>query len=80
MRDDRLSTSSTLASTNIEYSGFGPTGTQCIGVSYIMLPDMLKLHLSAPRPIADEMFRFARQLREVVAELQTVLSAGQHSG
>jgi carnitine O-acetyltransferase len=77
MRDDRLSTSSTLASTNIEYSGFGPTGTQCIGVSYMMLPDMLKLHLSAPRPIADEMFRFAHQLREVITELQTVLSVEQ---
>jgi carnitine O-acetyltransferase len=80
IRDDRLSTSRTPASPNIEFSGFGPTGTQCIGVSYIVLPDTLSLHLSMPHLIADEMFRFAHQLREVVAELQTVLSAGQHTG
>jgi carnitine O-acetyltransferase len=73
MRDDYLSTSST-ASATIEYSGFGPTGNRCIGISYMVLPDQARLYLSARRRIADEMRLFADRLREAVGELQDLLA------
>jgi carnitine O-acetyltransferase len=73
MRDDYLSTSST-ASANIEYSGFGPTGSRCIGISYMILPDQSRLYLSARCQIGDEMRLFADELRGAVRELQDLLA------
>jgi carnitine O-acetyltransferase len=73
MRDDYLSTSSTPPA-NIEYSGFGPTGNRCIGISYMVLPDQARLYLSARRQIADEMCLFADKLREAVRELHDLLA------
>jgi carnitine O-acetyltransferase len=73
MRDDYLSTSST-ASANIEYSGFGPTGDRCIGISYMVLADQARLYLSARGQIADELRLFADELRGAVRELQGLLA------
>jgi carnitine O-acetyltransferase len=72
MRDDYLSTSST-PSTNIRFGGFGPTSSMCIGIAYVLLPERLDLHLSAPRPVADELYLFINKLREAVDELQDLL-------
>jgi carnitine O-acetyltransferase len=72
MRDDCLSTSST-PSPNIRYGGFGPTGNRCIGIGYMLLPDRFDLHLSARRPVADEMHRFIEKLRAAVRELEALL-------
>jgi carnitine O-acetyltransferase len=74
LREDYLSTSST-SSANIEYSGFGPTGNRCIGISYMVLPNRFSLYLCAPRPVADDMGRFADKLPEAVRELLDLLSA-----
>jgi carnitine O-acetyltransferase len=76
MRDDYLSTSST-PSTNVQYAGFGPTSSRCIGIGYMLLPDRLNLHLSTPRPAADGMLLFADKLREAIRELQELLSGEQ---
>jgi carnitine O-acetyltransferase len=73
MRDDYLSTSST-ASANIEYSGFGPTGKRCIGISYMVFPGQSRLYLSAGRRTGDEMRLFADELRAAVRELQDLLA------
>ncbi|MCI2422434.1 choline/carnitine O-acyltransferase [Saccharopolyspora sp. K220] len=73
MRDDYLSTSS-APSTNIQYFGFGSTSSQCIGVAYVLLPDRFNLYLSTPRPVADEMFAFADNLKQAVRELQDLLT------
>jgi carnitine O-acetyltransferase len=73
LRDDYLSTSST-PSAHVRYGGFGPTGSRCIGIAYMLLPDRFDLHLSAPRPVADEMHRFAEELRVAARELQDLLS------
>ena len=77
MREDCLSTSSAPSSPNILYTGFGPTSSRCIGIAYMLFPDRLNLHLSAPGPAGDEMFLFARKVKEAVSELQDLLSAGQ---
>ncbi|GAA2796484.1 choline/carnitine O-acyltransferase [Saccharopolyspora taberi] len=74
MRDDYLSTSS-APSVNIRYFGFGSTSSRCIGVAYVLLPDRFNLYLSTPRPVADEMFRFADKLREAVRELDELLAS-----
>jgi carnitine O-acetyltransferase len=76
LRDDCLSTSST-ASANLEFSGFGSTGSRCIGVSYAILPDRLNLHLSAPRHLAGDLRSFAASLRQAVGELQELLAGEQ---
>lgn len=72
-RDDYLSTSS-APSPNIEYFGFGSTGTHCIGVAYVLLPDRLTVYLSAPIALAEQMRRFAAELPEAVAELVDLLT------
>jgi hypothetical protein len=73
MRDDYLSTSS-APSVNIQYFGFGMTSSRCIGVAYVLLPDRFNLYLSTPRPVAEEMYRFAEKLRGAVAELRDLLA------
>jgi carnitine O-acetyltransferase len=78
MRDDYLSTSST-PSTNVQYGGFGPTSSHCIGIGYMLLPDRFNLHLSTPHPVADEMRLFTVKLREAIGELQALLSGQRHS-
>ena len=79
MREDYLSTSSTWPSPNIQYGGFGPTGSRCIGVGYMLLPGRLNVHLSAPGGIANEMRMFADRLTEAVRELQDLLSTEQQA-
>jgi carnitine O-acetyltransferase len=74
MRSDYLSTSS-APSTNIRYFGFGSTSPQCIGVAYVLLPDRLHVHLSTPESVADEMYRYADELRTAVAELRELLGS-----
>jgi carnitine O-acetyltransferase len=74
MRDDYLSTSST-PSANVRYGGFGPTGSRCIGVGYMLLSNRFDLHLSAGRPIAREMHLFMNELRETIRELQDLLAS-----
>ncbi|MGH2847978.1 MAG: choline/carnitine O-acyltransferase [Thermoleophilaceae bacterium] len=73
MRDDHLSTSST-ACLNARYCGFGPTGNRCIGISYMLRPYRFDLHLSTPRPVADEMHLFADELRKAISELEALLA------
>jgi carnitine O-acetyltransferase len=73
MRDDYLSTSSTM-SVNVRYFGFGPTGDQCIGIAYMVLPDRLSLYLSARRPMRAVMDRFTDELKKAVGELRDLLS------
>ncbi len=73
MRDDYLNTSS-APSTNIQYFGFGPTNSRCIGIAYVLLPDRFNLYLSAARPMAGEMSVFADRLREALRELQDLLA------
>ncbi len=76
MRDDHLSTSRVPAR-RAQYVGFGPTGAQCIGVAYLLISDRLDLYLSAPRPIATDLGRFAEELREAVREMQNLLQSGE---
>ncbi len=73
MRDDYLSTSST-PSPSVEFGGFGPTSSRCIGIAYMLLPDRFNLHLSTPRPVKDEMHLFIDELRKAIRELQDLLS------
>lgn len=73
MRDDYLSTSS-APSVHVQYFGYGPTGEKCIGVPYVFLPDRLNLYLSTPRPNADQMQTFAKDLTEAVADLERLLT------
>ncbi len=73
MRDDYLSTSS-VASADIDYFGFGPTGARCVGVAYMLRPGGLSVHLSAPRALSGELTAFADALRAAVRELQELLS------
>lgn len=73
MRDDYLSTSS-APSVNIRYFGFGSTSARCIGVAYVLLPDRLKIYLSTPKAVADEMHVFAEELKNAVGELQDLLA------
>jgi carnitine O-acetyltransferase len=79
MRDDYLSTSS-APSTNIQYFGFGSTSSQCIGVAYVLLPERFNIYLSTPRPVADEMFGFAENLKQAVRELQDLLATEPAEG
>jgi carnitine O-acetyltransferase len=73
LRDDYLSTSSTH-SANVRYGGFGPTGSRCIGIAYMLLPESVHLHLSAPRSLAGDLAGFADELRTAIPELQQLLS------
>lgn len=73
MRDDYLSTSS-APSAHIQYFGFGSTSSRCIGVAYVLLPERFNIYLSTPRPVADQMHRFADHLREAVNELRALLA------
>ncbi len=75
MRDDYLSTSS-APSVNIRYFGFGSTSGKCIGVGYVLLPERLAIYLSTPRPVAEPMDAFARELRRAVGELAALLASG----
>jgi carnitine O-acetyltransferase len=77
MREDYLSTSSTLPSANIEYGGFGPTGSRCIGVAYKLLPDRLHFHLSARGRAGGDMVVFSGKLKQAIRELQALLSLEQ---
>ncbi len=47
---------------------------QCIGIGYMLLPERFNLHLSTPRPVADEMHRFTAKLCEAIGEMQTVIA------
>jgi carnitine O-acetyltransferase len=73
MRDDYLSTSS-APSVNIQYFGFGATSPRCIGIAYALLPEQLNIYLSTPMAVADEMHRFAAELRTALDEMQALLS------
>jgi carnitine O-acetyltransferase len=73
MRDDYLSTSS-APSANIQYFGFGSTSAQCIGIAYVLLPDRLKLYLSTPMAVADQMHAFADQLQRAITEIDGLLA------
>lgn len=73
MRDDYMSTSS-APSVNIRHFGFGATSDKCIGIAYALLPDRLNIYLSTPRPVADQMHRFARELPVALADLDALLS------
>jgi carnitine O-acetyltransferase len=72
MRDDYLSTSS-APSANIQYFGFGSTSPHCIGVAYVLLSDRFNIYLSTPQAVADEMYRFADELRTAIGELRSLL-------
>ncbi len=76
MRNDYLSTSS-APSVHIQYFGFGSTSSTCIGVAYVLLPQRWNLYLSTPRPVAEQMFTFARELTRAVGELRELLAAEQ---
>lgn len=73
MRDDFLSTSS-APSTTIQYFGFGSTSSRCIGVAYVLLPQRFTVYLSTPKPVAEQMHAFARELRVAVRELAEILT------
>jgi carnitine O-acetyltransferase len=72
MREDYLSTSS-APSTAIQFFGFGSTSSQCIGIAYVLLPDLLNIYLSTPRPVEAEMSTFAEKLAEALTQLQELL-------
>jgi carnitine O-acetyltransferase len=74
MRDDYLSTSS-APSVNIQFFGFGSTSGHCIGVAYLLLPDVFNVYLSTPRSVAAEMYGFGEQLRIAVHELTELLAS-----
>jgi carnitine O-acetyltransferase len=73
MRDDYLSTSS-APSVNIQHFGFGATSDKCFGVAYALLPGRLNIYLSTPRPVADQMHRFAHELTRAIDDLQALLA------
>ncbi|MBO0855260.1 MAG: choline/carnitine O-acyltransferase [Nocardia sp.] len=75
-RDDYLSTSS-APSVNVEFFGFGCTSQKCIGVAYVLLPDRWNIYLATPTAVADQMHRFAEQLRAAVAELEQLLASAE---
>jgi carnitine O-acetyltransferase len=60
---------------NIEFFGFGSTSGHCIGVAYLLLPDVFNVYLSTPRPVAAEMYGFGEQLRIAIHELRELLAA-----
>jgi carnitine O-acetyltransferase len=74
MRDDYLSTSS-APSPNVVAFGFGSTSSHCIGVAYALMPDNFYAYLSTPRAVAEEMHRFADELRAGFRELEELLAA-----
>jgi carnitine O-acetyltransferase len=67
-----MSTSS-APSVHVHGFGFGSTSDHCIGVAYVLLPDRLILHLSTPSTVAQEMTRFADELRRGFDELGALL-------
>jgi carnitine O-acetyltransferase len=75
MRDDFLSTSS-APSRNIQVFGFGSTSSHCIGIGYVLNDDRLVLYLSTPQAVADQMTRFADELRGAVTELVALAGEG----
>lgn len=68
MRADYLSTSSSPTD-QVQYTGFGPTSTTCIGLAYMLLPDRFSLFLSAPGSLAAEMHRFVDEVGRAFDEL-----------
>lgn len=76
MRSDSLSTSS-APSPHIEYFGFGSTSNQCIGVGYVLLPDRLHVHLSAPLYVAHGMQAFAAALPAAIDDMRTLLDQAE---
>ncbi len=74
MRDDYLSTSS-CPSVNVQYFGFGATSTHCIGVGYVLLPELFNVYLSTPAVVSDEMTDFADRLGEALSEMAGLLDA-----
>lgn len=74
LRDEYMSTSS-APSVHIRAFGFGSTGSHCIGVGYVLLPDRLIVHLSAPRELGTETARFGEELRPAFDELGDLLAA-----
>jgi carnitine O-acetyltransferase len=76
MRDDYLSTSA-VPVVEALCMGFGPTGAQCIGVPYRLLPDRLDIYLSTPLPVAKDMLSFAEKLPEALRELRDLLRPQQ---
>jgi len=73
MRDDYLSTSA-VPSTNVQYFGFGPTSTRCIGIAYAILPDRFNLHLVTLRTVGDGMALFVDNLVKVFREIQDLFA------
>jgi carnitine O-acetyltransferase len=74
MRDDYLSTSS-CPSVNVQYFGFGATSTHCIGVAYLLLPELFNVCLSTPAVVGEEMTAFAGHLGEALTEMAGLLDA-----
>jgi carnitine O-acetyltransferase len=74
MRDDYLSTSS-CPSVNVQYFGFGATSTHCIGVGYVLLPELFNVYLSTPTVVTAEMMDFADRLGEALTEMAGLLDA-----
>ncbi len=74
MRDDYLSTSSAPSSHVVSF-GFGSTSSHCIGVAYALMPDGFYCYLSTPRAVAEQMYRFADELRAAVRELEELLES-----
>ena len=58
----------------VQRGGIEPPSGQCIGIGYMLLPERFNLHLSTPRPVADEMHRFTAKLCEAIGEMQTVIA------
>jgi carnitine O-acetyltransferase len=71
MRDDDLSTSS-VSSPAIDYFGFGPTSDHCIGLAYQLLPDQLRIHVSAHLTV--DLATYAARLGEVLTEMEALLA------
>jgi carnitine O-acetyltransferase len=78
MRDDYLSTSS-CPSVNVRYFGFGSTSAHCIGVAYVLLPEMFTIHLSTPAVVGEEMTKFADRLGEALTQIAGLLEAPAES-
>jgi carnitine O-acetyltransferase len=57
----------------IRQFGFGSTSSDCIGVGYAVRSESFGAYLCTPRPVAQQMIRFAENLHYAMHEMGTLL-------
>ena len=73
MRADELSVRST-SSPHADYLGSGPADGPGIGAAHVLTPDTVRVHLSAPSRVADELDTLGDEFVRAVAELRELLA------